>query len=57
MSKLTHINDNGEAEMVDVSSKSESAREAKAIAIVNMKSETLDLIISGLNKKGDVLGC
>ena len=56
MSKLTHINDNGEAEMVDVSSKSESAREAKAIAIVNMKPETLDLIISGLNKKGDVLG-
>ena len=51
MSKLTHINDNGEAEMVDVSSKSESAREAKAIAIVNMKPETLDLIISGLNKK------
>ena len=56
MSKLTHINDNGEAEMVDVSSKNESAREAKAIAIVNMKPETLDLIISGLNKKGDVLG-
>ena len=56
MSKLTHINDNGEAEMVDVSSKSESAREAKAIAMVNMKPETLDLIISGLNKKGDVLG-
>ena len=55
MSKLTHINDNGEAEMVDVSSKSESAREAKAIAIVNMKPETLEMIMSGSHKKRDVL--
>ena len=55
MSKLTHINSNGEAQMVDVSEKNISAREAKAGAKVSMKSETLDLIVSGSNKKGDVL--
>ncbi len=55
MSKLTHINANGEAEMVDVSDKNNTAREAKAGARVIMKAETLDLIVSGSNKKGDVL--
>ena len=55
MSKLTHINSNGEAQMVDVSEKNVTAREAKAGAKVFMKSETLDLIISGSHKKGDVL--
>jgi cyclic pyranopterin phosphate synthase len=55
MSKLTHINTNGEAQMVDVSDKNETAREAKACARVVMKAETLDLIVSGSHKKGDVL--
>ena len=55
MSKLTHINANGEAQMVDVSDKNETAREAKASARVVMKTETLDLIVSGSHKKGDVL--
>ena len=55
MNKLTHINSNGEAQMVDVSEKNVTAREAKAGAKVFMKSETLDLIISGSHKKGDVL--
>ncbi len=55
MSKLTHINSNGEAQMVDVSEKNVTAREAKAGAKVFMRSETLDLIISGSHKKGDVL--
>lgn len=55
MSKLTHINANGEAQMVDVSDKNETAREAKACARVVMKAETLDLIVSGSHKKGDVL--
>jgi cyclic pyranopterin phosphate synthase len=55
MSKLTHINANGEAQMVDVSDKNETAREAKASARVAMKAETLDLIVSGFHKKGDVL--
>ena len=55
MSKLTHINSNGEAEMVDVSEKNNTSREAKAGAKVLMKPETLDLIVSGSHKKGDVL--
>jgi cyclic pyranopterin phosphate synthase len=55
MSKLTHINANGEAEMVDVSDKNNTTREAKAGARVVMQTETLELIVSGSNKKGDVL--
>ena len=55
MSKLTHINDKGEAQMVDVSGKANTAREASASAVVRMKKETLNLIVSGSHKKGDVL--
>ena len=55
MSKLTHINSNGEAQMVDVSDKESTMREAKAGARVVMQSDTLELIVSGSHKKGDVL--
>ena len=55
MSKLTHINDNGDAQMVDVSDKNNTAREAKAGEVILMKAETLELIVSGSHKKGDVL--
>jgi len=55
MSKLTHINENGDAQMFDVSDKNNTAREAKAGAVVLMKAETLELIVSGSHKKGDVL--
>ena len=55
MSKLTHINANGEAQMVDVSDKESTMREAKAGARVVMQSNTLELIVSGSHKKGDVL--
>ena len=55
MSKLTHINENGDAQMVDVSDKNNTAREAKAGAVVLMKAETLELIVAGSHKKGDVL--
>ncbi|MDC3316182.1 cyclic pyranopterin monophosphate synthase MoaC [Candidatus Thioglobus sp.] len=55
MSKLTHINANGEAQMVDVSDKENTLREAKAGARVVMQRETLNLIVSGSHKKGDVL--
>ena len=41
--------------MVDVSEKNITSREAKAGAKVLMKPETLDLIVSGSHKKGDVL--
>ena len=55
MSKLTHINSNGEAQMVDVSEKENTMREAKAGARVVMQTKTLELIVSGSHKKGDVL--
>lgn len=53
--KLTHINDQGEAQMVDVSDKAITTRIAKAKSTVLMQSETLALITSGAHKKGDVL--
>jgi cyclic pyranopterin phosphate synthase len=53
--KLSHINEKGDAQMVDVSAKEITTRVAIASSIVSMKKETLDLIISGSHKKGDVL--
>lgn len=55
MTKLSHINEKGDAQMVDVSDKASTNREAKARAIVSMKAETLELIVSGSHKKGDVI--
>jgi len=55
-SKLTHIDDQGNAHMVDVSDKAVSDRTAIATARVLMKPETLALIQEGRAKKGDVLG-
>jgi cyclic pyranopterin phosphate synthase len=55
MSKLTHLNESGEAHMVDVGSKPDTAREAIAEGRIRMQSETLRLIVAGGHKKGDVL--
>ena len=55
MSKLTHLNDAGEAHMVDIGDKSESKRIAIARGEIHMRPETLALIRGGGNKKGDVL--
>ena len=54
MTQFTHINQNGEANMVDVSMKQETVREARAAAFIQMNSETLQMIISGNHHKGDV---
>ncbi|MGR6861186.1 cyclic pyranopterin monophosphate synthase MoaC [uncultured Aliivibrio sp.] len=54
MSNFTHINASGEANMVDVSAKQETVREARAEAFVHMAPETLKLIVSGSHHKGDV---
>ncbi|MBF4335991.1 cyclic pyranopterin monophosphate synthase MoaC [Vibrio anguillarum] len=54
MSEFTHINASGEANMVDVSAKSETVREARAEAFVKMSPQTLQLILSGQHHKGDV---
>lgn len=55
MSRLTHLTDTGDARMVDVSDKPATDREALATGCVVMARETLDLILSGSAKKGDVL--
>jgi cyclic pyranopterin monophosphate synthase len=53
---LTHLGRRGEARMVDVSEKRESERVAVAEGRVVMKPGTLDLVLKGNTKKGDVLG-
>lgn len=55
MSKLTHLDQHGNAQMVDISGKAPSERQARAEGRVYMQRETLDLISSGGHKKGDVL--
>lgn len=56
MKKLTHFNEHGDARMVDVSEKQESAREAAAGCRVIMLPETLRLILDRKVEKGDVFG-
>ncbi len=56
MSALTHLGPSGEARMVDVSAKAATQRVAIAEGRVVMRPETLDLVLSGNAKKGDVLG-
>lgn len=55
MSELTHIDHRGQARMVDVTDKAETFREATAEARILMQPETLQLIMEGKHKKGDVL--
>ena len=55
MAKLIHIDDDGNAVMVDVSGKDRTERTATAAGSVYMKPETLKLIMEGGVKKGDVL--
>ena len=55
MSKLSHLNDKGEARMVDVSDKDVTTRTARAEGFVSMAPETLALVEAGDAKKGDVL--
>ena len=55
MRKLTHLNESGEARMVDVGGKTVTLREAVAEGMIRMKPATLRLILEGGHKKGDVL--
>ena len=56
MAKLTHLGKRGQARMVDVSGKSATERIAVAQGRVVMSAKTLDLVLEGNAKKGDVLG-
>lgn len=55
MSKLSHINERGEAQMVDVGDKASTDRTAIAEGHITMAPETLRLIKDGEAKKGDVI--
>ena len=56
MGKLTHFNASGEAHMVDVGGKEESHRIAIAEGKITVQAQTLEQILAGGHKKGDVLG-
>ncbi|MBN9439670.1 cyclic pyranopterin monophosphate synthase MoaC [Bosea sp. (in: a-proteobacteria)] len=56
MSQLSHLDSQGQAHMVDVGDKAETARTAIAEGSVVMQAETLAIVRAGDAKKGDVLG-
>jgi len=56
MTDLTHFDEKGQAIMVDVGGKEITERVAVARGEISMKLETLNLILEGRAKKGDVLG-
>ena len=55
MNQLSHLNNDGKANMVDVGGKPEQIRVAKASGFIHLQPETLKLINENLIKKGDVL--
>jgi cyclic pyranopterin phosphate synthase len=55
MSRLTHFDEKGQAVMVDVAAKAETERFATAGGSIIMQKATLELIMAGGVKKGDVL--
>lgn len=55
MSKLTHLDEQGAAHMVDVGAKAVTERVAVSAARVDMQADTLALLASGAHKKGDVI--
>ncbi|KJF41992.1 cyclic pyranopterin monophosphate synthase MoaC [Draconibacterium sediminis] len=55
MSQLSHINNEGKANMVDVGHKPQQVRTAKASGFIALQPETIRLINESLIKKGDVI--
>jgi cyclic pyranopterin phosphate synthase len=55
MKKLSHVNNKGDIQMVDVTAKAKTIRKAKARGIVQMDARTLKLIEKGQITKGNVL--
>ena len=55
MEKLTHIDDSGRPQMVDITEKPDTHREAVAKGIVRMQASTFALLKKGKMAKGDVL--
>ncbi len=55
MNKLSHVDDKGKANMVDVGAKADQKRVAKATGHITLKLESIQLIKDNSMKKGDVL--
>ena len=55
MTKLTHLDEHGQANMVDIAGKVDTDRTAIACGSISMKEETLELVANGNTPKGDVL--
>ncbi|MGA0089349.1 MAG: cyclic pyranopterin monophosphate synthase MoaC [Burkholderiaceae bacterium] len=55
-SPLSHFNQDGKAEMVDVSRKDDTTRQARASGFISMRPDVLALVRQGSAAKGDVLG-
>ena len=53
--ELTHFNEEGHAKMVDVTDKEVTCREAVAEGVIYMNEQTIQAIVDGNIKKGDVL--
>jgi len=56
MDQLTHLDSDGNARMVDVTDKQQTSRSATAEATVKMSPATLEMVVKGQHKKGDVFG-
>ena len=55
--KLTHLDENGAAHMVNIGAKPVTQREAVAQSVLTMQPETLRMILDGTAPKGDVFAC
>ncbi len=55
MKKLSHVDTQGRARMVDVGDKTITVREAVATSTIRMKTDVLRLLVAGQMPKGDVL--
>lgn len=55
MSRLTHVDHTGQANMVDVTEKSVTVRAAVAEGYISMSAETIEQVINASNSKGDVI--
>lgn len=55
--KLTHLDENGAAHMVNIGAKPITQRQAQAQAVLTMQPKTLRMILDGTAPKGDVFAC
>ncbi|MCP1659089.1 cyclic pyranopterin monophosphate synthase MoaC [Neisseria perflava] len=56
MLDLTHLNENNEAHMVDISGKDATVRTARASGVINMSAQAIQILAANASQKGDVLG-